>query len=143
MTQNNLQEMPFITAEEAKQLETEVVKDDVQVENSNNVLDFPTKLKQLRKDVSPNLVKQREGWRNRNGEIQMVDYVEWHTVADILDETTPNWMHSVKDIRQIGDIITVTVALTIDEITREGIGTEPFKIHASSDPYAWGALRPI
>jgi hypothetical protein len=53
----------------------------------------------------------------------MVDYVEWHTVADILDETTPNWMHSVKDIRQIGEIITVTVALTIDGVIREGIGT--------------------
>jgi len=53
----------------------------------------------------------------------MVDYVEWHTVADILDETTPNWTHSVKDIRQIGNIITVTVAIMIDGITREGIGT--------------------
>lgn len=124
MTQNNLKEMPFITAEEAERFEN--LADNVQeieVENSNNVLDFPSKLKQLRKDVSPNLVKQREGWRNHNGEVQMVDYVEWHTVADILDETTPNWMHSVKDIRQIGDIITVTVALTIDGIIREGIGT--------------------
>ncbi|MDQ3636194.1 MAG: RAD52 family DNA repair protein [Acidobacteriota bacterium] len=124
MTQNNLKEMPFITAEEAEKFEN--MADDVQevdVENSNNVLDFPTKLKALRKDLNPELVKQRQGWTNRNGEVQMVDYVEWHTVADILDETTPNWMHSVKDIRQIGDIITVTVALTIDGIVREGIGT--------------------
>ena len=29
----------------------------------------------------------------------------------------------VKDIRQIGDIITVTVAITIDGVTREGVGT--------------------
>lgn len=120
MRQNNLQEMPFITAdEEAKSENVQEVNDG----NSNNVLDFPHKLKELRKDLNPELVKQREGWRNRNGEVQMVDYVEWHTVADILDETTPNWMHSVKDIRQIGDIITVTVALTIDGIIREGIGT--------------------
>ncbi len=122
MTQNNLQEMPFVTAEEAATFENSNVQD-LNFENSNNVLDFPTKLKQLRKDVAPNLVKQRQGWTNRNGEVQMVDYVEWHTVADILDETTPNWMHSVKDIRQIGNIITVTVAITIDKITREGIGT--------------------
>jgi hypothetical protein len=40
-----------------------------------------------------------------------------------LDETAPNWNHTVKDIRQIGDIFTVTVAITIDGITREGIGT--------------------
>jgi len=53
----------------------------------------------------------------------MVDYVEWHSVADILDEAAPNWAHTVKDIRQIGDLVTVTVAITIDGVTREGIGT--------------------
>jgi hypothetical protein len=53
----------------------------------------------------------------------MVDYVEWHTVADILDETAPNWTHTIRDIQQIGDIFAVTVAITIDGITREGLGT--------------------
>ena len=90
---------------------------------SGNVLDFSTTLKELRKNVDPNLVKQREGWRDRNGRVQMVDYVEWHTVADILDEKAPDWSHTVKDIRQIGDIMTVTVAITVDGVTREGIGT--------------------
>lgn len=90
---------------------------------SDNVLDFGDTLKELRRNVDPNLVRQREGWRDRNGNVQMVDYVEWHTVADILDETAPNWGHSIKDMRQIGDIMTVTVAITIDGVTREGIGT--------------------
>ncbi len=108
MNKENLQNMPFMTAEE---------------ETPNNVLNFTSTLKELRKNVDPELVRQREGWRDRNGNVQMVDYVEWHTVADILDETAPNWMHTVKDIRQIGDIFTVTVAITIDGITREGIGT--------------------
>jgi hypothetical protein len=112
MTQNNLKEMPFVTAEESTQAET-----------ANNVLNFSTTLRELRKNVDPELVKQREGWRDRNGNTHYVDYVEWHTVADILDENAPNWMHTVKDIRQIGDIFTVTVAITIDGITREGIGT--------------------
>ena len=89
----------------------------------NNVLEFSATLRELKKQVDPNLVKQREGWRDRNGNVQMVDYVEWHTVADILDETAPNWAHTVKDIRQIGDLMTVTVAITIDGVTREGIGT--------------------
>ena len=53
----------------------------------------------------------------------MVEYVEWHTVADILDEHAPNWTHSVKDIRPMGEIVTVTVAITIDGVTREWIGT--------------------
>jgi predicted nucleic acid-binding Zn finger protein len=95
----------------------------VETEQPNNVLNFTSTLHELRKNVDPNLVKQREGWRDRNGNVQMVDYVEWHTVADILDETAPNWTHSIRDIRQIGDIMTVTVAINIDGITREGIGT--------------------
>ena len=92
-------------------------------EERDNVLEFSATLRQLKKHVDPDLVKQREGWRDRNGNVQMVDYVEWHTVADILDDAAPNWAHTVKDIRQIGDLMTVTVAITIDGVTREGIGT--------------------
>jgi hypothetical protein len=92
-------------------------------EDRSNVLEFTATLRELKKHVDPNLVKQREGWRDRNGNVQMVEYVEWHTVADILDEAAPNWTHAVKDIRQIGDLMTVTVAITIDGVTREGIGT--------------------
>src|SRR5215203_4299151 len=90
---------------------------------ADNVLDFGNTLRELRNHLDPDMVRQREGWRDRNGNVQMVDYVEWHTVADILDETAPNWAHSIKDMRQVGDIMTVTVAITIDGVTREGIGT--------------------
>ena len=114
MTQKNFEEMPFVTAVEATA---------EAFETPNNVLNFSTTLKELRKNVDPQLVKQREGWRDRNGNTHYVDYVEWHTVADILDQHAPNWSHTVKDIRQIGDIFTVTVAITIDGVTREGIGT--------------------
>jgi hypothetical protein len=110
MTQANKNEMPFVSAEQAE-------------ETANNVLNFTTTLRELRKNVDPELVKQREGWRDRNGNTHYVDYVEWHTVADILDETAPNWSHTIRDIKQIGDIFTVTVAITIDGVTREGIGT--------------------
>lgn len=92
-------------------------------ESQNNILNFSSTLRELRKTLDPQLVKQREGWTDRNGHTQMVDYVEWHTVADILDHEAPNWTHTVKDIRAIGEIITVTVAITIGGITREGIGT--------------------
>lgn len=113
---------------EMKQVNTKEMEGFVSVEaetqeNANNVLNFTSTLKELRKNVDPELVKQREGWRDRNGNTHYVDYVEWHTVADILDENAPNWSHAVKDIRQIGEIFTVTVAITIDDVTREGIGT--------------------
>ncbi len=94
-------------------------------EPTDNILDFSSTLRELRKNVDPQLLRQRKGWRGRDGHVQMVDYIEWHTVADILDENAPNWAHTVKDIRKIGDIMTVTVAITIDGVTREGIGTGP------------------
>ncbi len=116
MKQENLKQIEdFVTAEEAEQRQ--------QAETPNNVLEFTSTLRALSRNVDPNLVKTREGWRDRNGNVHLVDYVEWHTVADILDENAPNWAHTVKDIRQIGDIITVTVAITIDGVTREGVGT--------------------
>lgn len=88
----------------------------------SNVLDFSSTLRELR-TLDPQFVRQRAGRRDRSGNVHMVEYVEWHTVADILDQHAPNWAHTVKDIRSIGDIITVTVAITIDGVTREGIGT--------------------
>jgi hypothetical protein len=89
----------------------------------SNVLDFSTTLRELKSSLDPNLVRQRAAHRDRNGNVHMVDYVEWHTVADILDEHAPNWEHTVKDIKAIGEIVTITVAITIDSVTREGIGT--------------------
>ncbi|MEZ5347306.1 MAG: Rad52/Rad22 family DNA repair protein [Pyrinomonadaceae bacterium] len=94
-----------------------------EIEAINNVLDFPSKLKVLRNGLKPDLVRQRKGWSDKNGNTRMVDYVEWHTVADILDETTPDWAHEIKAIDQIGSIVTVIAAITIDGVTRQGIGT--------------------
>jgi hypothetical protein len=91
--------------------------------DTTNILDFSTTLRELRKHVDPNRLRQREAWRDRNGNVRTVDYIEWHTVADILDEKAPSWGHTVKDIRIVGDYITVTVGITIDGVTREGIGT--------------------
>lgn len=94
-----------------------------QDQTTDNVLDFSSTLRELRQSVDPLLVRQRAARRDRDGNLHMVDYVEWHTVADILDEHAPNWGHAVKDIRAIGEFITITVAITIDGVTREGIGT--------------------
>jgi hypothetical protein len=86
-------------------------------------LQFTNTLRVLRQPVDPKLVKQREGWRDRNGNQHVIDYVEWHTVADILDRVAPAWSHSVRGVVQIGEIVAVTCAITIEGITREGVGT--------------------
>ena len=114
MKKNKSGEMPLAAVVEEQ-------KDEAQ----NNILNFSSTLRELRKTLDPQLVKQREGWTDRNGNPHMVDYIEWHTVADILDRTAANWAHTVKDIRRIGNIMTVTVAITIDGVTREGVGTGP------------------
>ena len=92
-------------------------------EANANILDFSSTLRELRKNVDPSLLRRREGLRDHSGTPKAVEYVEWHTVADILDRTAPNWEHTIKDIRSIGDHAVVTVAITIDGVTREGIGT--------------------
>ncbi|HRH46560.1 MAG TPA: Rad52/Rad22 family DNA repair protein, partial [Pyrinomonadaceae bacterium] len=57
--------------------------------------------------------------RNSKGD----DYIEWHTVAEILDIVFPRWTHSIKEIKQIEKFVSVTVVITIDGVSREGLGT--------------------
>ena len=86
-------------------------------------LAFTNTLRTLRQPIEAKYIKTREGWRDRNGNTHMVEYVEWHTVADLLDRVAPTWSHSVRGIVQIGDMVAVTAAITIDNVTREGVGT--------------------
>ena len=106
-------EQDFITADEYEQQTAAPVVS----------LSFAKTLSTLKSPVDPRLIKTREGWRDRNGNQHMVEYVEWHTVADILDRVAPTWSHSVRGIVQIGDMVAVTAAITIDGVTREGVGT--------------------
>lgn len=85
--------------------------------------DFTSTLASLKEPIDPRLVKTREGWRDRNGNQHLVEYVEWHTVTDILDRLAPTWCHAVRSIVQVGDIVAVTCAITIHGVTREGVGT--------------------
>ncbi|HVF92175.1 MAG TPA: Rad52/Rad22 family DNA repair protein [Blastocatellia bacterium] len=84
---------------------------------------FAGVLKELYQAVSPEMVRQRVGWKDRAGREHEVDYVEWHTVADLLDRICPDWSHQVNQIKQIGDFVAVTAAITIQGVTRQGIGT--------------------
>jgi Rad52/22 family double-strand break repair protein len=125
---NSNRDLAIEKAQENKMKSTEPIGSDSRLtfntaESQNNVLDFSTTLRELRNVVDPTLIRQRAGQRDRDGNVRMVEYIEWHTVADILDEHAPNWSLFVKDIRSIGDIVTVTVALTINGVTREGVGT--------------------
>ncbi len=80
-------------------------------------------LTDLKKPVDPSLVKQRDGYRDRNGNVHKLDYVEWHVVADILDEKCPDWTHKVISVSEIEGWLVVLVEITIMGITRQGMGT--------------------
>jgi hypothetical protein len=88
-----------------------------------SVVPFNNTLRALKQQVDPNFIKTREGWTDRQGNTHMVEYVEWHTVADILDRIAPTWQHAVRNVVQLGDVAVVTAAITIDGVTREGVGT--------------------
>ncbi len=101
---------------------TEIVTDPAQTAQVLP-LAFANLLRALRQPIDPRLIKTREGWTDRQGQIHWVEYIEWHTVADILDRVAPGWSHAVRNITQVGDLVAVTASITIDGITREGIGT--------------------
>jgi hypothetical protein len=88
-------------------------------------LAFANLLRTLRQPIDSRLIKTREGWTDRQGNTHWVEYIEWHTVADILDRVAPDWSHAVRNLTQIGDLVAVTASITIDGVTREGVGTGP------------------
>ncbi|HEV2861196.1 MAG TPA: Rad52/Rad22 family DNA repair protein [Pyrinomonadaceae bacterium] len=110
-------EQDFITAEEYEAHEEQAPAAQVVP------LSFTNTLRTLKQPIDPKLIKTREGWTDRQGNKHMVEYVEWHAVADILDRVAPTWSHSVRGIVQIGDMVAVTAAITVDGVTREGVGT--------------------
>jgi hypothetical protein len=98
-----------------------------QHENENGgqvvAMPFAETLKELSQAVSPELIRQRIGWRDHSGREHEVDYVEWHVVADLLDRICPDWSHEVLSIKQIGDYVAITASITIQGVTRQGVGT--------------------
>jgi hypothetical protein len=98
---------------------------DHQDENGGRVIAMPfaETLKELSHALSPELIRQCVGWTDRAGREHEVDYVEWHVVADLLDRICPNWSHEVISIKQIGDFVAVTASITIQGVTRQGVGT--------------------
>jgi hypothetical protein len=85
---------------------------------------FEEILADLSRPLPENAIRQRVGWRDNTGEERWVDYIDWHTAADILDRACPDWSHEVRDITVIGDLVAVTAAITIKGITRCGVGVD-------------------
>lgn len=94
--------------------------------------DFSEILKLFKGAIKDSDIKQREGWKDKRGVVHMVDYVEWHTDADVLDQIAPDWEWSILSITVVASlqeepIVAITGALTITykgkRVTRCGVGT--------------------
>jgi Rad52/22 family double-strand break repair protein len=92
-------------------------------QTSDGDREFSDLLQQFGAGIRKEEIKQREGWTDRRGQVHYVDYVEWPTVADLLDKLAPTWSHAVRNIVQIGQFVAATAAITINGVTREGVGT--------------------
>ena len=84
---------------------------------------FTNTLRALRQQIDPTEMRTRKDWADQHAKSRVIEYLEWHTFADILDSIVPYWSHSIRNVVQIGSMVVVTAAITIDGVTREGIGT--------------------
>jgi hypothetical protein len=57
-----------------------------------------------------------------NSVLEQVDDADLKTETEILDMVAPSWSYSIRAIQMIGNMIVVTVSITVDGVTREGIG---------------------
>jgi hypothetical protein len=83
---------------------------------------FIDRLAALREPLDASKVKQRAGFRDKQGNVKMLDYVEWQTVADELDRIAPFWNHDISMPEVIGSIAVMKATITIDGVSRSGIG---------------------
>jgi len=98
--------------------------------------DIKTILQSLSKVLPAEMVKTKPGFKDKNGQTQDVPYLEWFTVADILDECCPDWKLEIVDVGEIAGQVFVRVALTIQGIRRENIGFELSATDSYGDPFS-------
>lgn len=83
---------------------------------------FEQFLSRAREGTPVEFVKQREGWTDRQGSTHMVSYVEWHYVADFLDNIWPKWSYKIHSMLEFNGVIACVASITVDGVTREGVG---------------------
>jgi len=84
---------------------------------------FINTLRALRQQIEPAETRAIKGWAGQQENRRLVELVEWHAIVDVLDRIVPTWSYSIRNLVQIGHMVAVTAAITIDGVTREGVGT--------------------
>lgn len=74
----------------------------------------------LSQKLPPQLIRQREAKWSKTG---FVEYIEWATVADILDKVAgSNWSFEIKQLLPGANAVTVISRLTVFGVSRDGVG---------------------
>ncbi len=81
---------------------------------------FASLLKRFRAGITWREIAKWSGNRKAFGE--PAHSLEWTVIADLLDRLTPDWSYAIRGILEVGDFVIVTAAITVQGVTREGIG---------------------
>lgn len=78
---------------------------------------------------APELKKRKGAWNKDLQRYEYYDYIEWNSVVHRLNDAYPRWAGEVKKTEYLYEdakvmAIAVTYAITINGVTREGIGTQ-------------------
>lgn len=86
-------------------------------------------LSKLRIPLPAELIKQRK----QGGSI--IDYIEWTTALDILDEYVGNYSVDISKMFEIGGYVVIEVGITINGERRANIGSEKLSHTGFGDPF--------
>ena len=93
-------------------------------------------LQQLSTPLPDEYVKTKPAFKDREGNLQEVSYIEWFTAADLLDEISPSWQLEIVEVGSIEGRIFIRTAIAINGVRRENIGFENSTTDSYGDPFS-------
>ena len=93
-------------------------------------------LQQLSTPLPDEYIKTKPAFKDRDGNLHEVSYIEWFTAADLLDEICPSWQLEIVEVGFIQGRIFVRTAITINGVRRENIGFENSTTDSYGDPFS-------
>jgi len=94
---------------------------------------FRLLLNKLRRRIPKELIRQRE----QGGEF--LDYIEWTTAADIMDDVVGRWQNYIKSVEVVGDKLIIIGGVKIKDpetgewLSRENVGIEKIATNSYGD----------
>lgn len=91
--------------------------------------EFKEILNSLRAPLPEKLIKKR-----KQGGTD-IDYIEWTTASDVLDEKVVNYQVDIAKVIEMGDYVMIEVGITINGERRANVGSEKLSHKGFGDPF--------